>query len=371
MRKFSEVVLYSSLIWLILLPQASSAKSVEELNRKFEERLRQQEWQYEHTVSEQHAEFEARQRELNRLFEAERDKVLGLFDNDPVKAKKAVWQGEREREGRREVQLEPNLRVEVANFGRGKIEVTAVSVPEAATETAKKQAIQQAKDIAAHKLAERVRKIIRSQSPKQQIDDKRVTELVEASLHHSNPLFIKNRTPSQQPLCYVKAEIPIFNTDPRLRESTVESIIRREIPKPALPKTPSPPAKLEYIRKPVKKGPCTGLIVDATGKGFKGKPLIRIFSEDNLEDPLYSVLLIQKRQQGICDMYDHCTNPEEAKSINRVTANPIILPARSVRKGADIILSPEDAYALTVANFNDFLSLARVVIIYEGGEDAK
>jgi len=90
-----------------------------------------------------------------------------------------------------------------------------------------------------------------------------------------------------------------------------------------------------------------------------------------LEDPLYSVLLIQGRDKEMCDMYGHCTSLNDAKRIKRVTTNPIILPAGKVRKGVDIILSTEDAYALTVANFNNFLSRARVIIVYEGGGNAR
>lgn len=366
MKSFIRLLSCIALIGLIL-PQAISAKSVEDLNREFDELLQKQNWEYDNTVDEQNAEFLARNKKLDHLFESLRDKVLNIYGNDPAKAKKEVWQGEKAQQGRKEVKLEPALKVEVTNFGQGKVEVTAVSVPEATTDTAKKQAIKQAKDVAGYKLAERIREMVKSQAPNQQIDEKQVTELVEAGLRRAEPVFVTDRTPGKQPLCYVKVEIPIFNSKPNSRQSTVESIIRKEIKKPVLPILP----KLEYTRKPVNKGPCTGLIVDAKGKDFVGKPLIRIFSEDNLEDPLYSILFIEKREKGMHDMYDHCTSPEDAKTIARVTANPVILPAKKVQKGADIILSAEDAYALTVANFNDFLSQARVVIVYEGGEDAK
>lgn len=350
----------------LFLPQNVHSKSLEEMNEEFESRAQTMFGEFEQNLDRVTADYEARQRERNQLFETFRDKVMGLFGNDPDKAKKAVWQGEEDRKGRKEVELEPSLRVEVANYGQGKIEVTAVTVPEADTQTARRQATRQAQNIAAHKLAERVRKIIKTQAPGHQIDEKRVTRLVESSLKYSESKFVRDRAPGQQALCYVKAKIPIFKIDSSGQESSVESIIKREIPKPDPPKIVLRGHKLTYIRKPARKGPCTGLIVDAKGKSFTGKPLIRIFSEDNIEDPIYSVLFIQERDAGTDSMYGHSANLDKARSVNRVTNNPIVLPAKKVLDGCDIILSQEDAYALTVANFNDFLSRARVIVIYEG-----
>lgn len=369
MKRLSGMLICLTLMGLVW-PQVSNTQSIEDLNRKFEESTKGMLDQHEKMVSQQNTEFEARQREMNRLFEAARDKVLNLFGDDPAKAKAAVWQGEQEQAGRKEVKLEPNLRVEVSDAGQGKIEVTAVTVPAADTETARKQAGQEAADIAKYKLAERVREVIQSQSPAGQIDPERVSKLVETALQHSEPVFARDKAPEQQPVCYLKAQIPIFNNDSGQPEKTVESILNQEAPKMPPRKMP-PGVKPEYVRQPVKKGPCTGLIIDATEKGFTGGAVIMIFSEDDPDYAIYAIQVARQRDKGVSNMYGHCASLDTARTVSRVTSNPIILPAKKVQQGTAIILSRDDAYALTVANQNNFLSQGRVIIVYEGGKDAK
>jgi len=43
---------------------------------------------------------------------------------------------------------------------------------------------------------------------------------------------------------------------------------------------------------------------------------------------------IKDRDKGVCDMYGHSASIDTAKTMTRVSANPIILPVKNVEKKA-------------------------------------
>jgi len=104
------------------------------------------------------------------------------------------------------VRLEPSLRTEVANVGQGKLEGNrsyCVYRRYGDSQEAGQSRGQRHRQFKADRSSSRNYPI---PSSNEQINPERVSNLVEASLKDSKPVFVK--TSEQPSLCYVKAEFP-------------------------------------------------------------------------------------------------------------------------------------------------------------------
>lgn len=282
------------------------------------------------------------------------------------KAKKALW-GREKKTSLQDVTETPEARVST-DYGADSIKSSGVAVADSPEKV--KEAKVQAYKLALKRLSDTIlsTKPTNNKSIGEIIEEGKagmtvtdVDKLVAEKARDEKPRVQETKLPDGKVAVTMQVSIPTHEQGKGLQDVVKKAVDAVE-EKPAPKYEVKPEDKPKAAEEVAKKGPFTGLIIDA--RGLKLKPCLAPEVQTSGGEVVYGRNTPEQQYIEKTGLVGWAKTTKPARASLRVGENPLVVEAKDLKDLSKIVLDPKDASVVKVADAqNGFLTKGRVMVV--------